>query len=396
MYPFSPNCRDFSGYNEAASWSEKCAVQCLYCDTELKPSRGLFDEDFCCRDHREKYFSSFRKALSDFGDIQEPPANSVSATTVPEVAGNSAPAPDPRTAGFQPITALPLISEAAPHGYQPELTALRLDTEIADREIAWSAVLDFEERPAELAAPSDGLGGEFLALSLETAGSATSSDSFPQGHTPGMFDEPISLAPAQLSLPSFAVSAGGPALAPGPADEHAELTLFCQEHQSAPVLNSEIAPVSEAKIPAFTPASEMLHEDDRQDLTPDSTEPYWGELYSDPEPEGVEFSSALSVAPEVAWRSVPVDRPFLAQGNLPVMMPPSLELASGRSANVPALSSGVELRPHLAPERATDFVGGDAADSPAVPRSHEPLKLTFGNLVKIKNWRVRITFAKPA
>ena len=39
-------------------------MQCLYCETQLKPFRGLFDEDFCCRDHREKYFSSFRKALN--------------------------------------------------------------------------------------------------------------------------------------------------------------------------------------------------------------------------------------------------------------------------------------------------------------------------------------------
>ena len=63
----------------------------------------------------------------------------------------------------------------------------------------------------------------------------------------------------------------------------------------------------------------------------------------------------------------------------------------GRSA----LSAAVEIAPHLAPERAADFVNG-AADSSAVPHSHEPLKLTFGNLVKIKNWRLRITFAKPA
>jgi hypothetical protein len=78
------------------------------------------------------------------------------------------------------------------------------------------------------------------------------------------------------------------------------------------------------------------------------------------------------------------------------MMPPSLELASARSANVPALSSAVEPQPDLAPELATEFVDGDAADSSAVPHSHEPLRLSFGNLVKIKNWRLRITFAKPA
>jgi hypothetical protein len=39
-------------------------VQCLYCETELKALRGLFDEDFCCKDHREKYFASFRKGIN--------------------------------------------------------------------------------------------------------------------------------------------------------------------------------------------------------------------------------------------------------------------------------------------------------------------------------------------
>jgi hypothetical protein len=98
----------------------------------------------------------------------------------------------------------------------------------------------------------------------------------------------------------------------------------------------------------------------------------------------------------MALSSVPVDRPIRGQGNLPVMMPPTLELSSARSGDSPALSSTVELQPQLAPERATDFVDGDAVDSTAAPRSHEPLKLTFANLVKIKNWRLRITFAKPA
>lgn len=78
------------------------------------------------------------------------------------------------------------------------------------------------------------------------------------------------------------------------------------------------------------------------------------------------------------------------------MMPHSLELASARSTNVPALSPAVESQPQLARELGADFGDGDAAGSSAVPHSHEPLKLTFGNLVKIKNWRLRITFAKPA
>jgi len=387
-------------------------VQCLYCDKELKPFRGFFDEDFCCGEHREKYFSSFRKALTGFGGL-------VSQTAAPERPAASTPAPDPRIADFQPIPVLALVSAAAPYRHQPERLAVCHAVELPGREIAWSAALDSEERPADLAAPCEGRfailepapapnsasprlvaewGSESAALSLECAGPAGTGegDSVSGYYSLWMFDEPMSLAPAQLSIPSFGVSAQAPALATTPADEYAELTLFCEDLRSAPVMHSEIAPVHETQLPVYTPASEMLQGDEQEEPEPDSTEPYWGELYSDPEPVGVELGSALSVAPEMAWSSVPVDRPVLAPANVPAMMPPSLELASTRSANLPALTSAVGPQPDLAPQLAAGFVDSDAADSSAVPHSHEPLRLSFGNLVKIKNWRLRITFAKPA
>jgi len=387
-------------------------VPCLYCDKELKPFRGFFDEDFCSREHREKYFSSFRKALTGFGNLTTQAA-------APERPAPSTPAPDPRIADFQPFTLLPLAADTAQHGRHPEMLAVRCEAEIPSRVIAWNAAPDFEERPADLAAPLQGpfatlepapavhdsaprlaaeLGSESAVLALETAGPADSAenDNVTACYSLWMFDEPMSQAPVQLSIPSFYVSAAVPALEPAPMDECAELIVFCEELRSAPVPMGEIAPVHETQIPAFTPACETLQSEEQQESAPDSTEPYWGELYSDPEPAPGEFSSPLSVAPEMAWSSVPVDRPVLSQGNVPAMMPPSLELASARSANVPALSTAVEPQPDLAPELATEFADGEAADSSAAPRSHEPLRLSFGNLVKIKNWRLRITFAKPA
>ncbi len=48
-------------------------MQCLYCETELKPLRGLFDEDFCCKEHREKYFASFRKGITMLPVLDLPP-----------------------------------------------------------------------------------------------------------------------------------------------------------------------------------------------------------------------------------------------------------------------------------------------------------------------------------
>jgi hypothetical protein len=338
-------------------------VLCLYCDTELKPFRGLFDEDFCSREHREKYLSSFRKALTGFGGQPEP----VEKTIEPPLSVPAAPAPDPRTAGFQPIRVFPLNHEAGRDGHPPESLTVSQEVEIPNSEIAWSAVLEFEERPADLATPSEG--------TFETV------EPTPSVH---------GLSP---NLPSLPTSAGTPVLAPASAGEYAPLTLFCEQLRSAPVPSSEMATVLETQIPAFSPASEVLQGDDQQH-TPNETEPYWGELYSEPAPAGVELGSSLAVAPEMAWSSVPVDRPVSGQGNLPVMMLPSLELAPAHSGD--GLSSAVDLRPQLAPERPTDFVDGDAVDSSAAPRSHEPLKLTFANLVKIKNWRLRITFAKPA
>jgi hypothetical protein len=55
-------------------------VQCLYCETELKPLRGLFDEDFCCREHREKYLASFRKGISLLPVLNLPPITLVKQT----------------------------------------------------------------------------------------------------------------------------------------------------------------------------------------------------------------------------------------------------------------------------------------------------------------------------
>jgi len=38
-------------------------VRCQYCGKNLWPLRGLFDEDFCSKDHRQRYHERVRKAL---------------------------------------------------------------------------------------------------------------------------------------------------------------------------------------------------------------------------------------------------------------------------------------------------------------------------------------------
>ncbi len=70
-------------------------MQCLYCETELKPLRGLFDEDFCCKEHREKYFSSFRKGINLLPDLDLPPVTPVPKRVVEApVAENVEPVPE--------------------------------------------------------------------------------------------------------------------------------------------------------------------------------------------------------------------------------------------------------------------------------------------------------------
>jgi hypothetical protein len=43
-----------------------------------------------------------------------------------------------------------------------------------------------------------------------------------------------------------------------------------------------------------------------------------------------------------------------------------------------------------------DIPQAPAANQAAEPHTHAPLRPWFGSSVRIKNWRLRITFAKPA
>ena len=48
---------------KTASRKGATVVRCQYCGKNLWPLRGLFDEDFCSRDHRQRYHERVRKAL---------------------------------------------------------------------------------------------------------------------------------------------------------------------------------------------------------------------------------------------------------------------------------------------------------------------------------------------
>jgi hypothetical protein len=377
-------------------------VLCLYCETELKPFRGFFDEDFCCRDHREKYFSSVRKALTDFGVVEQPTRSQAKSGS------------DPRVAEFLPIMISPPATAVSQHGWKPEALSVRHEVEFPSREIAWSAALETEERPADLTAPLDhtvealepapspldvdgpGVTAELQASSpfFETAGPAIENGAA-SGFQPHLsYAGPFAPSRVQFSVPSFDASAETRGLPP--CEEFGECTLFCEGLASAPLASGEIAVPQETSIPAFTPAGETIPGEEEHDPETGPAEPYWGELYTEPAPPGTEYGSALALAPEIVpvmvLSSASHDRPVLVPSLSSEMMAHNLELAPARPVNVPAITP----QPGVAAELAPAIADSDAADSAAEPHSHEPLRLTFGNLVRIKSWRLRITFAKPA
>jgi hypothetical protein len=52
---------------------KKTVVRCQYCGKNLWPLRGLFDEDFCSKDHRQRYHERVRKALEHLPKAQANP-----------------------------------------------------------------------------------------------------------------------------------------------------------------------------------------------------------------------------------------------------------------------------------------------------------------------------------
>jgi len=431
-------------------------VQCLYCETELKPFRGLFDEDFCCREHRDKYLSSFRKALTSLpdapgfsrvedsvpqitllidgplasaalDDISEEPVEAslqeVSAKIVVEepiaVASAESIASDPRMADFLQIAIVPAVASdlcrAAAADAFPACRAI----EIPSSEVIWNAAFETEERPAELmdsvqfnsvavlapmnvplSAPrlSSAIEMGSAAILSEIAGPAGSDENATASgyNSPWTYAEPMAPAPVALSLPALNASVDTAALLP--IEEHAEIALLPHQIESAPVLACEIALAHETHLPTFAPPREDMHVDGGHDSTLDPTSVYWGELYSDPTPVSAAASlPGPEIAPALALSSTPVDRPALLPGCSAEMMPANFEIAASHAVEAPAqfgvpeLSSISDAQPGLA-----DISQGEAAKSAAGPRSHEPLKPSFGSSVRIKNWRLRITFAKPA
>jgi len=465
-------------------------VQCLYCETQLKPFRGLFDEDFCCREHRDKYFSSFRKSLNRLPELLEippvaPTAQSVSpamfATEEPVFSTDSAAIPagtvelpytealaatddmvevdlveeyllekqatppvdvpaetlepawplaaitaeesssavvsyvpyletlaDPPVADFLHLAVAAIAGAQSARGSSFDALPASYAIEVPGGEMAWPALLEMEQRPAELLeVPQMAAATAFvpmptpLELSAErpaitqsaamlpeaTLPDAAESDAHAQylgvcGHkSPWNYADPLTPAPVALSLASFCPAADGAAWLP--TAEFAELSLACLPPTSSPISVPEMELVHVFYPPVLTPRQTMLPDEEGDEMIAGDS------------------SAPAEIAPARAMNSAPVDRPALLPTCAAEMMPPALEFSSAHSSapvqmSAPGLASTFEGQPNLAPELMADIPQTPAANQAAKPHAHAPLRHLFGSSVRIKNWRLRITFAKPA
>jgi hypothetical protein len=457
-------------------------VQCLYCETELRPFRGLFDEDFCCRDHRDKYFASFRKALNRLPALDFPPAPAVESvslavrqTQAPVSSADLSKVPDasddlPQTqvlaaAGEladQQVTPpveisaetvdLPLLlatytagepaavssaadSEETPFGppaadFLPvavvavagaqtlcstSLNALPVSyaIEFPTGQMTWAALIEMEQRPAELLDPPETAAATPFVpmpapfeLSAHSPAITQTAAMLPEGALPGAsesasnaqslgacgytspwnYANPLTPAPAALALASFCPAADGAAWLP--TAEFAELTLTCQPLASSPVAATHMQLAHAFCPPVFTPSRETMRGEEERD-----------EAHAEM-PAG-DSPAPAEIAPALVMNSAPVDRPALLPTCAAEMMPPALALSSARSSapaplSAPGLASTLAGQPNLAPELMADIPQAPAANQAAEPHAHAPLRPWFGSSVRIKNWRLRITFAKPA
>jgi len=351
----------------------------------------LIDEDFCCREHREKYLSSFRRAINQLPDLVVTPAATTStpaASITEEPVPHASPvavAADPRVADFLPTAVSPGEGPDSIRSAAPDTMAACSAIELPRTSANWSADLELEQRPAELlepialsasaVTPEAGLLAPTLATSvaiahgvpsLEDAGLAAVNENGVAGESaPCACAELHSAAPVPLVMPSYSGSmSGAPCLDLADA---AGLVLLCGQLECAAVASSEIALAHECYLPSFTVSTESMQLDQAD-------------------------ADAMSVpesAPALAMSSQPASSP--------VMIRPTIGLSSPGSPaqlSVPALSSGTNTQPSLAPEAG--ILDGQAANPAAGPISHEAVRPSFWSSVRIKNWRLRITFAKPA
>jgi hypothetical protein len=487
-------------------------VQCLYCETELKPLRGLFDEDFCCKEHREKYFSSFRKGINRLPVLDLPPLAPTRQRNLEEAETEAMaePVPPRRLETEQEPVALPepviaMVAEEVPQlepetvlavaeeepevepahvepayvepvreapqlvieiaARAPELPAVEepvvaaatieadLDEDAAeeaeftpltadflhlhiapsgaadcyfmvdensfsacngpaipDVEVFCDAAFDPEENLAHLVTPADMAAGASgraatpeaqpaFALSrsfngwphagppvptLESAELIEDVEMFVAGGVSRQMarstgSHPLSFASAPVTVPAFqGLMADG--LQPRVAEAVA-LDVMCQQIESAPLMFSDMAPALEVHSPVFQVSAAAMQLDEELKRAAEA-----------PKQEAVRLAEPEIARPAV-MSAAPVSHSVSAASFQPAMPAPARPESQ---LSVPAMSSRTDAVPSVASEAVPDPPRGAVAEQPPSAHSSDPMQPAIQSSVRIKNWRLKITFAKPA
>jgi hypothetical protein len=191
---------------------------------------------------------------------------------------------------------------------------------------------------------------------------------------------PMALPQVPLELLAFHES-GGDAAQPQVAAPM-QLALLVHEIDSAPLVFSDMAPAPQIHTPVFqvSAVAMQLDEDLKRAIEPPKTEAVW---MAEPE---IARPAAMSAAPVGRALSSTTFRP----STTPASVRPEAHL------NVPAMSSKTDLEPRLASEVVPDIAPGSSGEQPPAADTSQPVQPAIENSARIKNWRLKITFAKPA
>jgi hypothetical protein len=474
-------------------------VQCLYCETELKPLRGLFDEDFCCKEHREKYFSSFRKGITLLPVLNLPPLAPTRETNLEETDTDARAdlVPERRFETEQEPVALPepvmaMVAEEEPQlepetilavaeeeheiepapqpvieiaAKTPELPAVEepvvavaaveaaLDEDVAeealvtpltadflhlhvapsgaadcyfmvdensfsacngpaipDVEVFCDAAFDPQENLAHLLTPADMAAGASgraatpeaqpaIALSRTFGARHHAAPSVPALESADLIEDvemfvaggvsremarfagsqPLAFAPAPVTVPAFQrLMADGaqPHVAKAVA-----LDVACQQIESAALMFSDMGPALEIHSPVFQVSAAAMQLDEELKRAVEV-----------PKQEAVRLAEPEIARPAV-MSAAPVSHSVSAaafQPTMPSAVRPEAQLS------VPAMSSKTDAVPGVASEAVPDPPRGAVAEQPPSAHSSDPMQPAIQSSVRIKNWRLKITFAKPA
>lgn len=192
--------------------------------------------------------------------------------------------------------------------------------------------------------------------------------------------QPMALKHAALELLAFHASAGD---RPHPqVAEPMQLALLCLEPESAPLVFSELAPATQVQTPVFqvSAVAMQLDEDLKRAIEP-------------PKTEAVRMAEPEIARPAV-MSAAPVSRAVTAATFQPATV--SATVRPDAQLNVPAMSSKTDVEPRLASEVVPDIAPGAGGEQPPTAHTSQPVQPAIETSASIKNWRLKITFAKPA